>query len=131
MDNDPDRSSSSRRLKFSTENFDDYVTALMAKLRLDSDADRVISGELVHPLVSFQLRNQAPLQALNVPYVSQQELLRDPVAPYINWLRILTDNLFRAPAPVPDVEGLQELQNAQNVFRRAERYIYSTIVFTL
>ena len=128
---DPDRYTSARRLTFSAENFDDYLIALTAKLRLDPHADRVLSGELVHPLIAFQRNNVAHLQMLNVPYVVPQTLLQDPVTPYVNWLRILTDSLLRAPAPVPAIEGLQQLQGDVNIFRRAERFIYSTIVSTL
>ena len=53
MDNqdDDDRASPSRRLVLSKENFDDYLLALMAKLRRDPAADRLLSGETQHPLV--------------------------------------------------------------------------------
>ena len=61
MDNpDPDR-------PFSDENIDDYLIVLIAKLRPDPHADRVLSGELVHPLIEFQRNNVAHLQTLNVP----------------------------------------------------------------
>ena len=53
---DPDRSRS-RRLKFTKTDFDDYLIALMVKLRLNATADRIISGELQHPLVDFQQQN--------------------------------------------------------------------------
>ena len=128
---DPDRTTSARRLTFSAENFDDYVIALTAKLRIDPNADRVLSGEFVHPLIQFQANNVANLQALNVPYVSPQVLIQDPATPYVNWLRVLTTALLRAPAPVPAIDGLQQLQANVDTFRRAERFIYSTIVSTL
>ena len=128
---DPDRTTSARRLTFSAENFDDYVIALTAKLHIDPNADRVLSGEFVHPLIQFQANNVANLQALNVPYVSPQVLIQDPATPYVNWLRVLTTALLRAPAPVPAIDGLQQLQANVDTFRRAERFIYSTIVSTL
>ena len=126
-----DRSASVRRLTLSRENFDDYLVALMAKLRSNPLADQILSGELAHPLVNFQQINVASLQTLNVPWVAPASLLADPVTPYINWLRRLTDALINAPAPVPDIEGLQALQVAQTAYRAAERHIYSTIVTTL
>ena len=126
-----DRSASVRRLTLSRENFDDYLVALMAKLRSNPLADQILSGELAHPLVNFQQINVASLQTLNVPWVAPASLLADPVTPYINWLRHLTDALINAPAPVPDIEGLQALQVAQTAYRAAERHIYSTIVVTL
>ena len=46
-----------RRLTFTTTNFDDYVVALMAKLRVNVTADAILSGELLHPLVLYQRDN--------------------------------------------------------------------------
>ena len=129
--NDQDRAASGRRLFLSRENFDDYLVALNAKLRQDTVADRILSGELQHPLIAFQRNNLAQLQVLRVPFVPPAALLQDPVGPYLNWLRILTDSLLRAPAPVPAVVGLQQLQEQQNAFRQGERHIYTSIVSTL
>ena len=53
-DADPHHNVSGRRIGFSTENFDDYLIALMTDLRSDSVCDRVLSGELRHPLIEFQ-----------------------------------------------------------------------------
>ena len=36
---------------FSREDFDDYWTALLARVRLDDTADRIVSGEFPHPLL--------------------------------------------------------------------------------
>ena len=111
MDPDPDRPSSlsSRRLLFDPDNFDDYLITVTAKLRFDTYADRVLSGEIQHPLIAFQRDNIVPLQQLNVPWVSPQALLQDPVSPYLNWLRTLTNALLHALAPVSAVNGLAQL----------------------
>ena len=126
-----DRSASVCRLTLSRENFDDYLVTLMTKLSRNPLADQILSGELTHPLVNFQQMNIVSLQTLNVPWVAPASLLADPVTPYINWLRRLTEALLNAPAPVPDIEGLQALQVAQTAYRAAERHIYSTIVVAL
>ena len=130
-DDDSDRSGSSRRLVFSRENFDDYLCAIMSKLRANDVADQILSGELAHPLIAFQQTNAVSLATLNVPYVSPQDLLADPVTPYVRWLRVLTDSLLRAPGPVPAMVGLGPLQASQDEFRAAERFIFSTVVTTL
>ena len=130
-DADPHQNASGRRLGFSTENFDDYLVALVTDLRSDSVCDRVLSGELRHPLIVFQQQNMQALQQLNVPWVSPAALLADPVNPHVEWLRALTASLLAAPAPVPAVAGLQQLQQDQNVYRNAERFIYARIVKTL
>ena len=128
---DSDWSSFHPRLYLSVEDFDNYLITLTTKLHLDSNADRILSGELCHPFIGFQQRKFQQIAALNVPYVSTQVLLLDPVTPYINWIHVLTDSLLRVPAPVPAVEGLQQLRTAQDEYRRVERFIYSTIVSTL
>ena len=125
------RSSTERHLEFTRNDFDDFIIALTAKLRLNETADRILSGELRHPLVDFQQRNAQSLQGLNVPFYSPTDLLKDPAETYVTFLRQLTQALLNAPAPVPDVGDLNVLQEAANVFRRGERFIYSTIVATL
>ena len=131
MEEDSDKSSLSRRLAFSRENFDDYFVALTAKLRSDVNADQVIFGELQHPLIRFQQTNQAALQQLNVEFVFPATLFADPVTPYSIFIHQLTNALLRAPAPIPDIQGLDDLQAAQATFRKAETHIYTTIVDTL
>ena len=71
------------------------------------------------------------MQGLNVPFYSPSSLLKDPAQSYVTFLRQLTQTLLGAPAPVPDVGDLNVIQDADNVFRRDERFIYSTIVVTL
>ena len=129
--NNRDDAQSSRRLALSREDFDDYLVALTAKLRRNVDADRVLSGEIAHPLIRFQQINANSLRRLNVMWVSPESLFNDPVGPYTIFIRQLTDSLIRAPAPIPDIDGLNDLQAAQAIFRRAETHIYSTIVDTL
>ena len=132
MDDQIDRrSSNSRHLEFSHNDFDDFIIALTAKMRLDETVDRILSGELSHPLVDFQQRNIVNLQRLNVPFFPTAALLQDPAGTYVTFLRLLTQALLGAPAPVPDVGDLNALQEAADVFRRGERFIYSTIVVTL
>lgn len=51
MASDPDRDRRSH-LVYSREQFDDYLIALLARIRFDDEADRIISGEAKHPLNS-------------------------------------------------------------------------------
>ena len=85
MDNQDDnaRALSSRRLVLSKENFDDYLLALMAKLRRDPAADRLLSGETQHPLVQYQQLNRDVLIALTMPFFPIQALINDPVGTYV------------------------------------------------
>ena len=76
-DPDPSRSNS-RRLEFTKHDFDDFVIALMTKLRFNPVADRILSNELRHPLIEFQQQNIVALQRLNVPFISPATLLQNP-----------------------------------------------------
>lgn len=125
------RASSSRRLVFSKEDFDDYLLALTAKLRSNTDADRLLSGETQHPLVNYQYVNRNFLMALGMPFFSAEALIDDPVSPYIRFLRQITTALLMHPPPVPVPGDLNALQALQDSHRAAERHIYSTIVSTL
>ena len=123
--------SASRRLQFTRTDFDDFIITLTAKLRLDEAADKILSGELQYPLIAFQRRHAAHLQQLNVPFFPPAALLQDPAQCYVNFLHILTQSLLAAPAPVPDVGNLNDLQEVTDIFRKGEHFIYSTIVITL
>ena len=98
-DADRDRARSAHRLTLCRENFDDYVVALTAKLRSNLDADRVLSGETLHPLLAFQDSNRNALAALNVPWVPPQALFNDPVTPYVNFIRQITDAFYSVHKP--------------------------------
>ena len=130
MDDQDYNRSGSRRLLFTRTDFDDYLIALNAKLRINAVADRILSGELRHPLIAYQQQHSIALQQLNVPFFPDVSLLQNPAQSYVNFLRVLTQNLLVAPA-VPDVGDLNALQEAADIFRQGERFIYSTIVQTL
>ena len=126
-----DNSSSRRRLTFTSEQFDDFWIALMSKLRINEDADALISGTSPHPLLSFQRANLASLQLLGVLILSPNQLIEDPFGCYQRFSQFLAEALHRHPSPVPNVGNLRELENAYQTHRRAQRYIYATILDTL
>ena len=129
----PDSSSSSRRVRllYSREQFDDYWIALMSKLRLNDDADALISGRSQHPLLSFQRANIAALQTLGFIILSDFQLVQDPFESYERFTNYLATALARHPGPVPEFGNLHNLEQDYHVHRRAQRFIYSTIVDTL
>ena len=86
MDYPDDDRRHARRLTFTTENFDDYIVAVMDKLRVNVTADRILSGELEHPLLQYQIDNQANLTALGVPTYIATQLLADPVQCFSNFM---------------------------------------------
>ena len=103
----------------------------MSKLRLNDDADALISGRSPHPLLSFQRANLAALQLLGFLILSDAQLLHDPFGCYERFTTYLADALTRHPGPVPAFGNLHNLEQDYQVHRRAQRFIYATIVETL
>ena len=103
----------------------------MAKLRINEEADLLISGQSPHPLLSFQRANRHALQLLGVLILSDAQLLEDPFGCYQRFTQFLAEALHRHPAPVPNPGDLQSLDDDYQIHRRAQRFIYSTIIETL
>ena len=103
--------SSRRRLLYSRDQFDDYWIALMSKLRINEDADALISGRSSHPLLSYQRTNQTALQILGAIILSSQDLIEDPFGCYERFSKYIADALHGHPGPVPVLGNLQLLEN--------------------
>ena len=127
---DPSADPVRNRLYYNREQFDDYWIALMAKLRLNDEADLLISGLSPHPLLSFQRANLAALQLLGFIILSDIQLIEDPFDAYTRFTEYMATALHRHPGPVPAFD-LAALDRDYQVHRRAQRYIYSVIVSTL
>ena len=106
-------SPSNRRsiLVYNREQFDDYLVALMARIRFDDEADRIISGESSHPLINHQFRHSEDLGALCVVPFSVMQLIEDPIGCYIQFTHSIASALSAFPAPVPDVGDLGQLED--------------------
>ena len=83
------------RLYFTREQFDDYWIALLAKIRRDETANRIISGELNNPLVRYQQRNSASLRQLRVPFIPTEDIMRDPSGSFEYFFTVLARLLLR------------------------------------
>ena len=115
-----DASSSRRRLIYSREQFDDYWIALMSKLRINEDADALISGRSPHPLLSFQRANLAALRLLGVLILTANQLIEDPFGCYQRFTQFLAEALHRHLGPVPILGNLRDLEDSYQTHRRAQ-----------
>ena len=106
-----------RRLVLSAENFDDCLVILTTKLHVNAQADRVLAGELLHPLIKFQDDNFDSLRQLRVPFFTPAQILSPPTQSYQSFLRSVTSVLLQVPPPVPVVGGLNVLQVEQDIYR--------------
>ena len=100
-----------RRLTFSRENFDDYWTALIAKVRVSDDCDRVFSGELPHPILAFQLRNENSLRQLRVRPCTEEQSITEPHGSYLAVTKAISAALHGIDDDaVPDIVDLDQLR---------------------
>ena len=103
----------------------------MSKLHINEDADALISGRSPHPLLSFQQANLAALQLLGALILTNSQLIEDPFGCYERFTTYLTEALHRHPGPIPAIGDLQTLETNYQTHRRAQRFIYATILDTL
>ena len=69
------------RLEFSQQFFADYLTAVIAQIRQDTETDNIYSGVTPHPLIGLQERNQTQIVALQIQLVAPAVLQFHPFAP--------------------------------------------------
>ena len=119
QDDTRDEHSSRRRLLYNRDEFDDYWIALMSKLRINDDADALISGRSPHPLLSFQEANNTALQLLGALILTNTQLIEDPFGCYERFTSYLTEALHRHPGPIPEFGDLQTLETNYQTHRRA------------
>ena len=74
--------SSRNRLILNRDQFDDYLVTLMARLRTNDAADRLLSGETRHPLVEYQSVYSAALRTLRTIPFTLRQFVSDPVGYY-------------------------------------------------
>lgn len=117
-------------LKYSRDQFDDYLVALLARIRFNDNADRIVSGESRHPLLNYQAQHGDALRRLNLIPFTAQQLIEDPLGNYIYFTRALTSALAVFPGEVPDVGNLGTLDRLYDVHKEAQRFIYDVIVRT-
>ena len=120
-----------RRLVFTRADFDDYITALLARIRSNEQAERILSGSSQHPLILYQRIYTVALAYLRISPFTVQQLCADPVGTYVYFSDRMTSALLQIQGPVPNVGDLNQLEADFVIHKAAEKFIYSTIVATL
>ena len=118
-------------LVYSREQFDDYLVALLARVRFNDAADRIVSGESQHPLLNYQRQHSSALALLKIMPFTAIQLIEDPIGCYVQFTRSIASALSVFPGDVPDVGNLGVLDDLYQIHRKAQRFIYDVIVRTL
>ena len=118
-------------LSYSREQFADYWTALISRVRQDDDCDQIYSGSMPHPLVMLQKKNLQQIQGYDVTLVAEALLQSNPIEPtevFINAIKIAAATANKDPP-------LSLLWNEFNTqwpkYRKAQRKIYAIAISTL
>ena len=98
-----------RRLIFTRVDFDDYITALLAQIRSNEHAERLLSGASQHPLIWYQQAYAVSLALLRISPFSIQQLTADPVGTYVYFSDRMTATLLQTAVAVPNVGDLNQL----------------------
>ena len=79
-----------RKLFYNREQFADYWTALLARVRQTDEMDSVYSGITPHPLIALVDEQANEIQRLRVPFVTREQLLRNPLESTDRFIKAIT-----------------------------------------
>ena len=68
-------------LYFSREQFADYWTSLLSRIRQDDECEQVYTGIVQHPIIALQQQNQQQITDYHITLVAEAVLNADPIAP--------------------------------------------------
>ena len=77
---------------YSREQLDDYLVALLARIRFNDNADRLLSGESHHPLLLYQRQHSEAIAQLKILPFSASQLIEDPIGCYVQFTRSLAED---------------------------------------
>lgn len=118
-------------LSYSREQFADYWTALISRLRQDDDCDQIYSGSMPHPLVMLQKKNQQQIRGYDVTLVAEALLQSNPIEPtemFINAIKIAAATANQDP---PLAQLWTEFNTQWSMYKKTQRKIYAIAISTL
>ena len=125
-----------RKLFYNREQFTDYWTALLARVRQTDEMDSVYSGITPHPLIALVDEQANEIQRLRVPFVTREQLLRNPLESTDRFIKAITvaavaagkDRNFPLRA---DAAAWKEFTDSWSSYKQIQRKIYGMVVSTL
>ena len=118
-------------LCFSREQFADYWTTLISRVRQDDECDKVFTGVTQHPLIELQQKNQQQILAYNLTLVSEAVLAVDPMWPADYLIASIKVAATEAQADPPLTNQWAEFQIKWPKYKTTQRKIYAIAVATL
>ena len=118
-------------LWFSSEQFADYWTALISRVRQNDDCDSLFTGKMLHPLIALQKENQQQILTYSLTLVAEEKLKIDPIQPTEFLIAAILTAAAEAENDPPLPNKWDEFQTAWPIYKRTQRKIYATAVATL
>jgi len=116
------------RLVLSKEYFQDYLTALLSRIRQSRKCEAIFTGKKLHPLIGIQRANQRQLQQLNIPFVPAALLVYNPFQPTEKFIVDVTE---KSNADPKLDNGWEAFLTTWEDYKGTQHTIFGIIVNTL
>ena len=131
---DHDYGNQKQKLLYNREQFDDYWTALLARVRQHDDCEDMYTGATHHPILALQSDHSAEIKAYGIPLIPLQVLGSDPLGAASELIRKIEQAARRAEKDPPlgtNKELWDKVLKDWSTFKKVQRKIYAIIVSTL
>ena len=118
-------------LSFSRQQFADYWTALISRVRQDDDCDQVFSGSMPHPMVLFQKQNHQQILDYGLTLIAEAVLAVNPIQPAELLLQEIKHAAAQANKDPPLDTNWNVFQTEWLKYKKAQRKIYAIAIATL
>ena len=126
-----------RKLFYNREQFADYWTALIARVRQTDDMDGIYAGTIPHPLIGLVQSQAQQIRQLQVPFVSNEELENNPLESTDRFIKALTVAAVATggnrdyPLYGSAAAWRTNFADKWSLYKQVQRKIYATVVATL
>ena len=125
-----------RKLFYNREQFADYWTALLARVRQTDEMDAVYSGFTPHPLIALVDEQADEIRRLRVPFVTAEQLRQNPLESTDRFIKAIIvaavaagkDRTFPLRR---DASQWKEFTDSWSAYKQIQRKIYGLVVSTL
>ena len=118
-------------LSYSREQFADFWTALISRVRQDEDCDQIYSGSMPHPLVDLQKKNRQQISEYAVTLVAEAFLESNPIEPTEIFITAIKLAATRANKDPPLSLLWEDFLKVWPKYKAAQRKIYAITISTL
>ena len=131
---DQNYGSQTQKLLYSREQFDDYWTALLARVRQHEDCDNLYTGATKHPVLALQSQHSAQIKEYAIPLIPPDIFAANPLASatkFISEVQSAASIAGKDPPLGTKQEDWDKFIKDWNAYKNTQRKIYAIVVGTL